>query len=65
MPDRPSTSQTNGSDLLLLNESRITTIVRRIYDSVKSISRPQDERPKDAIPLHPSWNYIIFKRMDI
>ena len=41
MADRPSTSRTNGSGLLL-NESTITTIVRRIYDSVQSIS---EERP--------------------
>ena len=41
MADRPSTSQTNVNDLML-NESTITTIVRRIYDSVQSMS---EEKP--------------------
>ena len=62
MADRPSTLQTNGSDLLL-NESTITTIVRRIYNSVQSIS--EERPPSDTCSTNASIEQEVSQRFSL
>ena len=62
MADRTSTSRTNGSDLLL-NESTITTIVRRIYNSVQSIS--EEKPPSDTRSTNASIEQEVSQRFSL
>ena len=62
MADRTSTSRTNGSDLLL-NESTITTIVRRIYNSVQSIS--EEKPPPDTRSTNASIEQEVSQRFSL